>query len=241
MENLYLFILLALLAEILGTVGGFGSSLFFVPIASYFLDFHSVLGITALFHVSSNLTKIAFFRKGFDKELVISIGVPAMLFVITGAFLSKFIETKILEIALGLFLIVVSLVFLIFKKLAVKPTLSNSIVGGIFSGFIAGLLGTGGAIRGITLAAYNLRMEVFISTSAIIDLGIDSSRSVVYYLNGYVHTHDLYLVPILLVVSIVGTFIGKKILTRISEKQFKSIVLVLVLVTGIVTLTKTIL
>jgi uncharacterized membrane protein YfcA len=62
LENLYLFILLALLAEIAGTVGGFGSSLFFVPIASYFLDFHSVLGITALFHVSSNLSKIAFFR-----------------------------------------------------------------------------------------------------------------------------------------------------------------------------------
>lgn len=233
-----MFILLALVAEILGTVGGFGSSLFFVPIASYFLDFHSVLGITALFHVSSNLTKIVFFRKGFDKKLVISIGVPAVLFVIAGAFLSKFIETKILEISLGIFLIVVSLVFLIFKELAVKPTLSNSIAGGVLSGFIAGLLGTGGAIRGITLAAYNLKMEVFIATSAIIDLGIDSSRSVVYYLNGYVHKDDLYLVPILLVVSIVGTFIGKKILTRISEKQFKSIVLVLVLVTGIVTLSK---
>lgn len=238
MEDRYLFILLALVAEILGTVGGFGSSLFFVPIASYFLDFHSVLGITALFHVSSNLTKIVFFRKGFDKKLVISIGVPAVLFVIAGAFLSKFIETKILEISLGIFLIVVSLVFLIFKELAVKPTLSNSIAGGVLSGFIAGLLGTGGAIRGITLAAYNLKMEVFIATSAIIDLGIDSSRSVVYYLNGYVHKDDLYLVPILLVVSIVGTFIGKKILTRISEKQFKSIVLVLVLVTGIVTLSK---
>lgn len=111
MENLALFILLALLAEILGTIGGFGSSLFFVPIASYFLDFHSVLVITALFHVSSNLTKIAFFRKGFDKKLVISIGVPAVLFVIAGAFLRKFIETKTLEISLGLFLIVVSLEF----------------------------------------------------------------------------------------------------------------------------------
>jgi hypothetical protein len=42
---------LALLAEILETVGGFASSLFFIPIASYFLDIHSVLGITALFHV----------------------------------------------------------------------------------------------------------------------------------------------------------------------------------------------
>lgn len=240
MEDLPLFILLALVAEILGTVGGFGSSLFFVPIASYFLDFHSVLGITALFHVSSNLAKIAFFRKGFDKKLVISIGVPAVLFVIAGAFLSKFIETKILEISLALFLIIVSLVLLIFKNIALKPTISNSIGGGIFSGLIAGLFGTGGAIRGITLAAYNLRMNVFIATSAIIDLGIDSSRSVVYWFNGYVNKDILYLIPILLLVSITGTFIGKKILTRISEQQFKSIVLILILLTGIVTLTKVI-
>ncbi len=238
MENLLLFILLALLAEILGTVGGFGSSLFFVPIASCFLDFHSVLGITALFHVSSNLSKIAFFRKGFDKKLIVSIGIPAVSFVIVGAFLNKFIETKILEFSLAIFLIIVSLILLIFKNLELKPTLSNSIGGGIFSGLIAGLLGTGGAIRGMVLTAYNLKMEVFIATSAIIDLGIDSSRSVVYYLNGYVHKDDLYLIPILLIVSVVGTFTGKKILTRVSEKQFKSIVLILVLLTGIVTLSK---
>jgi uncharacterized protein len=241
LDNLFLFILLALIAEILGTVGGFGSSLFFVPIASYFLDFHSVLGITALFHVSSNLAKIAFFRKGFDKKLVISIGIPAVLFVIAGAFISKYIETKVLEISLASFLIIVSLTFIIFKNLAVKPTLSNSIAGGTFSGLVAGLLGTGGAIRGITLAAFNLRMEVFIATSAIIDLGIDTSRSVVYWFNGYVHKDNLYLIPILLLVSIAGTFIGKKILTRISESQFRSSVLILVLLTGIVTLAKLIL
>ena len=233
-----MFIFLALLAEILGTVGGFGSSLFFVPIASYFLDFHSVLGITALFHVSSNLSKIAFFRKGFEKKLLISIGIPAVSFVIVGAFLSKFIDTKILEFSLAIFLIVVSLILLIFKNFELKPTLSNSIGGGVFSGLIAGLLGTGGAIRGIVLTAYNLKMEVFIATSAIIDLGIDSSRSVVYFLNGYVHKDDLYLIPILLIISVVGTFAGKKILTRVSEKQFKSIVLILILFTGIVTLSK---
>lgn len=226
------------MAEILGTVGGFGSSLFFVPIASYFLDFHSVLGITALFHVSSNISKIAFFRKGFDKQLLIYIGIPAVIFVITGAFISRFINPKTLEIALAIFLIGTSLVFLFFKNLSIKPTITNSVLGGTFSGLIAGLLGTGGAIRGMTLAAYNLKMEVFIATSAIIDLAIDSSRSIVYSYNGYVHRHDLYLIPILLLVSIVGTFIGKKILDRISEAQFKSIVLVLILITGIVTLSK---
>jgi len=236
MQNLPLFILLALLAEILGTVGGFGSSLFFIPIASYFLDFHSVLGITALFHVSSNISKIALFRKGFDRKLVLSVGIPAVLFVIIGAYLSKFIETKILEIFFSVFLILISLVFLIFKNISLKPTLPNSIGGGVFSGLLAGLLGTGGAIRGMTLASYNLKMEVFIATSAIIDLGIDSSRSIVYFLNGYVHRDDLYLIPILLLVSIAGTFIGKQILTKVSEKQFKSFVLLLVLLTGVTTL-----
>ncbi|MFM1875692.1 MAG: hypothetical protein RL266_1429 [Bacteroidota bacterium] len=239
-EYLPLFILLALLAEILGTVGGFGSSLFFVPIASYFLDFHSVLGITAIFHVSSNITKIAFFRKGFDKKVVLSLGIPAVLFVIIGAFISRYIASEILEIALAIFLILTSLTFLIFKQLEVKPTLANSIGGGVLSGLIAGVLGTGGAIRGITLAAFNMKTEVFIATSAIIDLGIDASRSVVYTLNGYVHTHDLYLIPVLLVVSILGTWIGKKILDRVSQEQFKSTVLILILLTGIITLGKVI-
>jgi hypothetical protein len=229
---------LALLAEILGTVGGFGSSLFFVPIASFFLDFHSVLGITAIFHVSSNITKIAFFRKGFDKNLVIWVGIPAVIFVIIGAYISKFLQTVLLEILLAIFLIVTSLFFIIFKNTTIKPTIKNSIFGGVFSGLIAGVVGTGGAIRGITLASFNLTIQTFIATSAIIDLGIDASRSVVYFLNGYIHTHDLYLIPLLLIASIAGTYIGKIILNQISQEKFKLIVLLLILATGIITLLK---
>jgi uncharacterized membrane protein YfcA len=238
MDYLFYFILLALLAEILGTIGGFGSSLFFIPIAGYFLDFHSVLGITALFHVSSNLTKIFFFREGVDKKLLINIGIPAVVFVILGAFLSKYIGSTLLEFILSIFLILLSMFFLIFKNINIQPTTANSVTGGILSGLFAGLVGTGGAIRGLTLAAYGLSAEVFIATSAIIDLGIDASRSVVYFLNGYVHYHDLYLIPILFIVSVVGTYIGKKILAKVNDKQFKSLVLVLVLITGISTLVK---
>ena len=238
MENIHYFILLSLLAEILGTLGGFGSSLFFIPIAGYFLDFQSVLGITALFHVSSNVSKILLFKNGFDKKLVLTIGVPAVIFVIIGAYLSKFVEVKFLEGFLAAFLIIMSLSFLIFKQLEVKPTIKNSIIGGVLSGITAGLFGTGGAIRGITMAAFNLKTEIFIATSAIIDLGIDSSRAVVYLSNGYVHKHDLYLIPILFVVSFIGTFVGKKILTKVSQEQFKSLVLFLILITGLMTLGK---
>jgi hypothetical protein len=233
MDHLPYFLLLALVAEVLGTVGGFGSSMLFVPIASYFLDFHSVLGITALFHVSSNVSKILLFRKGFDRQLILRIGIPAVLFVIAGAYSSRFIDSIVLQIALAAFLIVVSIVFLAFNQLRAQPSATNSVLGGILSGFAAGLLGTGGAIRGIVLSAFGLSTDVFIATSAIIDLGIDLSRSVVYAANGFVHTHDLYLIPLLLVVSLIGTYIGKHILKRVSENHFRKLVLVLILLTGI--------
>ncbi len=228
-----IFVLFSLLAEVLGTVGGFGSSVFFVPIANFFFDFQSVLGITALYHLSSNVTKIAFFKKGLDKHLILYLGIPAVIFVLAGAYFSKYFDPKVLTYILGLFLIVSSLIFLIFKRLAVIPSIKNAILGGTLSGLSAGLLGTGGAIRGITMAAFKLNKNKFIATSAIIDLGVDSSRTIVYYLNGYIHRHDIYLIPVLIVVSIIGTWIGKTLLHKISQEQFRNFVLVLILLVGI--------
>lgn len=232
-DYLPIFIILSILAEILGTVGGFGSSVYFVPIANFFLDFQSVLGITALFHLSSNVSKIAIFKKGFDKKIVLTLGIPAVIFVSVGAWLSKYLDPTILTYLLGIFLVVLSLVFLIFKTLVVRPNTKNAMIGGSLSGLSAGILGTGGAIRGITLAAFKMDKNKFIATSAVIDLGVDFSRSVIYYFNGYMHKEHLYLVPILLVVSIVGTWIGKKILDKITQEQFRNFVLFLILGIGI--------
>lgn len=227
------FLLLALLAEILGTVGGFGSSVFFVPVANFYFDFQSVLGITAVFHLSSNLTKIAFFRKGLDKTLILYLGIPAVLFVSIGAFLSKYVNPLILGFVLGIFLIVLSLLFLVFKNIVIKNSKRNGIIGGVLSGLSAGLLGTGGAIRGITMAAFKMDKATFIATSAAIDLGVDASRTVVYFFNGYIHKHDLYLAPLLLVVAIIGTWIGKRLLRHFSQEQYRNFVLILIFLIGV--------
>ena len=242
MKNIsYIFLLLALIAEIIGTIGGFGSSVFFVPIANFYFDFNSVLGLTDLFHLSSNLSKIFLFKKGLDKKLLIYIGIPSIAFVILGGLLTKYANNYILEIVLGLFLISLSSLFLIKKNLVIKPNKTNAVTGGVLSGFSAGLLGTGGAIRGLTMAAFNLEKTVFIATSAVIDFMIDFTRTFVYYQNGYIHDHDLIYVPFLFVIGLTGTFIGKKILAYIPQERFKKISLFLILVIGIITLVNVIL
>jgi uncharacterized membrane protein YfcA len=232
----FVFLILALIAEIIGTVGGFGSSVFFVPLGNFYFDFHSVLGLTAIFHVSSNLSKIFLFKKGLDKKLLLNIGVPAVVFVIVGGLLTKYIESAYLEIILGIFLVGFSLLFLIKSEVIISPNKKNAVVGGAFSGFSAGLLGTGGAIRGLTMAAFNLEKSVFIATSAFIDFMIDFSRTFVYYNNGYIHKHDLKYVPFLLVIGLLGSFIGKKILVFIPQSKFRNLSLFFILFIGIVTI-----
>ncbi|KIX22642.1 membrane protein [Flavobacterium sp. 316] len=230
----YLFLFFALIAEVIGTIGGFGSSVFFVPISSFFFDFQTVLGLTAIFHLSSNLSKIALFRKGLDKKLLLYIGVPSVLFVILGGILSNYLDSYVLKIILAIFLIGFSLLFLIKKELVIKPGPKQSITGGVLSGFTAGLLGTGGAIRGITMAAFNLEKTVFIATSAAIDFAIDFTRTIVYFKNGFIHQHDLIYVPFLLIIGLIGTYIGKYILQFIPQERFKQTSLVLILFIGIV-------
>ncbi|MBD0832788.1 sulfite exporter TauE/SafE family protein [Aestuariibaculum sediminum] len=232
------FLILALIAEVIGTIGGFGSSVFFVPIANFYFDFQTVLGITAIFHVVSNLSKIALFRKGIDKKLILYIGVPAVLFVIVGGVLSKFLRVTLLELFLGVFLVALSLLFIIKKDLIIKPNKKEAIIGGTLSGFIAGVVGTGGAIRGLTMAAFNLEKSVFIATSAIIDFGVDLSRTVVYFLNGYIKIEILIYIPFLVIIGILGTYLGKLCLNKISQDNFKKISLGLILVIGIVTIIK---
>lgn len=241
MEVNFTFLALALLAEIIGTIGGFGSSVFFVPIAGFYLDFHSVLGVTALLHVASNISKLALFKKGMNRKLIINIGIPSVLFVILGGLLTKYLDSVILKIILAIFLIGFSLLFIIKRELIIAPNKTNSFLGGAFSGFSAGLLGTGGAIRGLTMASFNLEKSVFIATSAFIDLFIDTTRTVVYFKNGFIHRQEIIYIPFLIGIAIIGSWIGKKILVRVPQEYFRRLSLFLILGIGMITLLEIIL
>jgi uncharacterized membrane protein YfcA len=151
---------------------------------------------------------------------------------------SKYFSTKYLELSLGIFLICLSLIFLLNENLAIKKGPIESLLGGSLSGFIAGLLGTGGAIRGITMAAFNLEKNVYVATSAFIDIGVDFTRTLVYFFNGYMKQEIIIYIPFLLIIGFLGTYIGRYILNYISQKNFKKISLILILIIGLITLAK---
>lgn len=229
---------LLLVAEVLGTIGGFGSSMLVMPLAVFFLPFDQALGLTALFHVFSNAAKIILFRKGLDKRLLLTMGVPAVVGVVLGARLTAYLPADAMQLLLSAALVLLAVLLLLLPRIRLAPSTRNAGLGGATSGFIAGLVGTGGAIRGLTMAAFDLEKSVFVSTSAWIDMGVDLSRTAVYAGQGYITPATWTYLPWMAVVSLAGTWMGRWVLLRVSQERFRRIVLFLVLLVALVGATR---
>lgn len=230
------FYILALISEIIGTVGGFGSSVFFVPLATFFFEPKIVLGLTALLHIFSNLSKIILFWKHTDYRIFKLFGIPGIIGVTIGAFASVYLIFTYGSLMLGIFLLSFALVFLLRPSLEIAPTPKNAFTGGSIAGFLAGLIGTGGAVRGAAMAAYNLEKNAFVATSAAIDMGVDLTRTFIYLGNDYLQAKEFSYIPMLIAVSFAGSWIGKRMLQEISQLMFRKIVLILIALIGIVSI-----
>lgn len=109
----------------------------------------------------------------------------------------------------------------------------NSLVGGSLSGFLAGLIGTGGALRGAFLSAFGLPKEKYIATAAAIALAVDVTRIPVYLSHGFLQNRYYWYLPVLFILALAGSFTGKQIVKQVSQKTFKKIVLLAILIIGL--------
>lgn len=232
-SEILLFFILTLIAEILGTIGGFGSSLFFVSLSQFFFSFQTVLALTGLLHVFSNVAKVILFRKSIDWKLVLWLGISSTLLAIGGSYLTTIVDLQYAHLLLGIFLIMFSTLFYLKPDLQVNATIRNSVVGGSIAGFLAGFIGTGGAIRGLILTSFNLEKSVLVGTSAAIDFGVDISRTIIYLDNQYLERSMWIHIPALILASFIGSYLGKILLGKISQEAFRKTLLILVFVMGV--------
>lgn len=230
------FFVLIFVSEIVGTISWFWSSVFFVPLAKLLFSFKLVLGLTSIMHVFSNLSKLYLFKWGINRRALLWLWIPSVIWVAGWAVLSNHLPVTVLSIALWAFLIFTSLYQLLKQKIKIALTKKNTTIWWFFSGFVAGLTGTGWAIRWLVLNSFDLQKNVFIATSAAIDLWIELTRMGIYLAQGYVDPRYYRIIPFLLIFAFLGSFVGKKIVDRIPQKTFEKIILIMILIIGIITL-----
>ncbi len=204
-----------------------------MPIALLFVDFRTALILVAISHASGSIGRITFFRQGFNKRLFLLFGLPSVLFTLLGALLVNYISQSILKSVLGIFLVSYSAWSLLKQDLSLSPSTKNSVIGGGLSGFFAGLIGTGGVLRGAFYTAFNLEKSVYLATAAAVSLSVDVTRIPVYATSGFLSAQYYYYIPILFSLAILGSFTGRRIMQRIPQKVFRKLIFVAIMLLSI--------
>lgn len=229
-----LILIMVIIASGIGTLTGFGTSTIMVPVMLLFYSVPQTLFFVGIIHFFGNVWKLLLFRKGVRWRLILSFGIPGIVATYLGASLVFNVSALVLSRILGSFLILYVIYLFAKGSFKVKANLVFGACGGALSGFLAGVFGIGGAVRGLFLTAFDLPKAVYISTAGAIALFIDATRLTTYFSKGArLPTLLLYGLPLFIPASFLGAAIAKRIVDKIPQQHFRKIVAIFLLLMGI--------
>lgn len=227
------FFIVAFVAAAVASVAGFGTATMTIPFLSWIIGFKQAIILIAFFHGFSNLFKLIQLRQAVNLRLMLWYGIPTVITAIIGAYLLDIVAPEGIGLGIGIFMILLAVYTLINPTRTLPENEYLLVTGGLISGFTAGLIGLGGAIRGAFLISTRIEKETYIATSAAIALCTDIARSTTYILQGSLDSQYYWYIPVLFVVGFVGTRLGVRLLKWLPELTVKRIVLAILILVSI--------
>jgi uncharacterized membrane protein YfcA len=225
--DIALIALLTLLASALGTLTGFGTSTLMVPALVSFYPLPQALLFVGIIHWFGDIWKIALFREGIRWGLFLKFGVPGIVATVAGGLLVFQLPQAVLSRTLGAALLAYVLLVFVKERFRLPQTTPVVVAGGALYGFSAGIFGIGGAVRGAFLSAFDLPKSVYIATSGVIGLVIDSGRLATYWREGAtLDPRLLYGLALFVPISFIGAKIAERVVERIPQSRFRVLIAV---------------
>lgn len=232
--EIFLISLLTLISSFVGTLTGFGTSTIMVPVLVLFFPLPQTLLFVGIIHWFGDIWKISLFKKGLRWNLIALFGIPGIVATYMGARLVFSLPENLLSRLLGVFLISYVIFLFINPEFKFKQNNTNAIIGGTLSGFLAGISGVGGAVRGTFLSIFNLPKAIYIATSGSIGLVIDSTRLATYFSEGTrIPENLLWGFLIFIPISYLGAEISKGAIDKIPQKSFRNVIAVFLFLVGL--------
>lgn len=246
----------AIVVSALTLFSGFGLGTLLMPAFAIFFPINVAVAGTAVVHLVNNLFKVILVGKHANVRVVIRFAVPAAVFAALGAFLlgylsdieplvrynlgGRIFEITTVKLTIAVLIAGFSIIDLLprFQDLAFDQKYIP--VGGMLSGFFGGLSGLQGALRSAFLVRAGLDKDQFIGTGVVSAVVVDISRLVIYGLT-FFSKHfttlgghgETGLIAAGILAAWLGSFIGVRLLKKITIKTLQLIVGALLLVLSI--------
>lgn len=235
---------------------GFGLGTLMLPVFSLFFPLEVAVAATAIVHFANNIFKFGMVYKHIHYPTLLRFGLPAMLAALLGAILlgylgnqdiffqyylfGKKVELTSLKLVIGFLMIFFAIFELIPGLFNWKMDEKYMPLGGFLSGFFGGVSGHQGAFRSVFLTKTGLTKEEFIGTSNAIALIIDVTRITIYASSTFAVFHVDGLQSHLIIgilFAFIGTYFGKKLLTKTTISGIQRVVGMFLIFYGIMFLT----
>ena len=229
----FLFVIIVFVASILSMLQ-IASLLSFSGVLVLFMIPNAIVPIATIFYLSMNITKLYIFRKEINWKLVFKLVLTSIPGLAVGTALITFISQNLVSRIISIF-IIIFLLSEIFKinKFNIKNTSTAIVLVGSGYGFLSGLLGSGSIIRTPLLMKMNLSKGAFIGTAAAASLFSNIIKIISYSASGLMTKYVITNGIIAIIVGIIGTQIGKKILIHVNDLHFKIILQIGLLISSI--------
>lgn len=240
----------AFLASALTLLSGFGLGTLLMPVMALFLPVEVAVSMTAVVHLANNLFKLGLVGWQADRRVVLRFGIPAVLAAFAGAMtlgwlshLPPLLEYQIAgrELAVMPVKLTVGLLILGFVIMELSPAVAAMRfdsrllpVGGCVSGFFGGLSGNQGAFRSMFLLKTGLSKEQFIATGVVLAAIVDLARMPVYGVkfSQAWRQVDTTLVVTACLAAFAGSFLGSRLLKKLTIRFLQILVAALLIVVG---------
>lgn len=183
------------------------------------LDAEVVIPVHALIQLTSNTTRVALFSKDVRRSALGVFCLCALPFPILGLAIAGSLDPDTTKVMIG-----VLVLFAVWKprgwRIGWGERPAFAVVGAI-----AGTLGVVVGATGPLIAPFFLRSgwrkEEIIATKAACQMFVHAQKIVAFGFVGFAFQEELPRVLPLAIAVIVGTWVGKKLLRRLTEKQFR--------------------
>jgi uncharacterized membrane protein YfcA len=230
----YLFVLSAgLIAGLISGVIGTGSSIILLPILVFTFGPKQAVPIMAIAALMANLARVLAWWKMIDWRAFAAYSITGMPAAAIGARTLLALPSHLIDICLGIFFILMipTRHWLIAKEYRIR--LWQLSIAGAFIGFLTGVVLSTGPLSVPAFNAYGLLKGAFISTEAASSLMLYISKVLTFGQFGALPP-DVAVKGLLVGASIMaGTFLGKVVMVKMSDKAFQHLLDALLLCSGL--------
>jgi uncharacterized membrane protein YfcA len=224
---------IGLIAGTLAGVVGFGGTTILLPVLALTFGAKAAVPIMAIASIQANLSRVIVWWPEIKWPAVAAYSVTAIPGAWFGARTMLAIDPTSLEVLLGAFFIVMIPLRRWFVASGVRVSLIMLSAAGGIIGFLTGIFANTGPINTPFFLAHGLAKGAFIGTEAMSSLAMFSSKSLAFRAFGGLPWNIIVNGLIVGMSLMVGTWLAKRFVQRMSSDMFTGLMDVLLLITGV--------